>query len=367
MEKTTTQKTMQEEKNKIQEYIQKNKQIEKEKPLKKSKYTDIKKLDQIIEKTKTSKATITIEPEKAAEIKEITENKEILKKTITKENKPKDQYEAKANIAIEKATIIELKENKEKIKIKIETAKNTCNKVIIACEKNMESTIIIEHLLGENSILGETILCNENTRTTYVEKSNVKKEAIIVKQFILEKDAHLTKLDLTTTGELLKSKNTLILEGEGSEAKDYSLLIGENQNKHDISYLTLHEGKNTKSHCVFKSVSKDQSKNTFEGMIKITENGKMTNALLECHGMIIGNKASTNQIPSLEISNDDVKATHSATMAHIEEEEIFYLKTRGIEDSQAKKLIITSFLESNALMLPENAREEIIKEIEKKA
>ncbi|MEM4326643.1 MAG: SufD family Fe-S cluster assembly protein [Candidatus Diapherotrites archaeon] len=358
----------------IKKYLEKNKEIIKETPLKKSKYTNITKLNEIIKTTKTGKAEININQKEKAEIIEINSieelknnpTKTLIKKTLNAESTPKDQYEAKANTAIEKATIIKLKETKEQIKIKIKTKNNTCNKVIIIIPKNSETTIITEYELEENSILAQTLICEENSKINHAQKIEAKKEAILTKQFILEKDTKLTNSELIFNGELFRTNTTIVLEQEGAETQYYSSLIGEKQNKHDINYIALHKGENTKSHFIFKSVAKDQSKNVFDGMIKITETGKKTNALLECHGMIIGNQASINQIPSLEISNDDVKATHSATIAHIQEDEIFYLQTRGLETEQAKKMIIKSFLESNTTILPENTKKEIVEEIEKR-
>jgi len=347
------------------QYLKKNFEILIQKPLKKSKYISTTKLDEIIEKAKIEKPQIKINKNNAT-IKNQADDNQLIQ-TISLEEPPKDQYEAKGNSAIEKATAIIINEtrNQKKTNIKIISKEKTCSKVIIIIPKNCEITIIEEHTAEKGSILSETFIIGENSTVNYARKTKTQDETIIQRQFILGKDSKLIKSDSWSQGKIY-SNTKIILHGDGSESKDYSFLIGTKNENYNINYWAIHRGKNTKSHCIFKSAMKDQSKNTFEGMIKIEETAEKTNALLECHGMLLGEQATNNQIPSLEIKNDDVKATHSATIAHISEEELFYLQSRGIEKEQAKKIIVKSFLESVIFELADNIKQELAEEIEKR-
>jgi Fe-S cluster assembly scaffold protein SufB len=348
------------------QYLKKNLEILIQKPLKKSKYISTTKLDEIIQKAKIEKPEIKIN-KKDATIKDQAEDNQLIQ-TISLEEPPKDQYQAKGNSAIEKATAIIIKEstNRKKTNIKIISKEKTTSKAIIIVPKNCEITIIEEHVAEKESILSETFIIGENSIVNYARKTKPQGEIIIHRQFILGKDSKLIKSDSWSQGTTTYSNTQIIMHGDGSESKDYSFLIGTKNQNFNINYSAIHRGKNTKSHCIFKSAMKDQSKNTFEGMIKIEEKAEKTNALLECHGMLLGEQATNNQIPSLEIKTDDVKATHSATIAHISEEELFYLQSRGIEKEQAKKIIVKSFLESIIFELADSIKQELEEEIEKR-
>jgi Fe-S cluster assembly protein SufB/Fe-S cluster assembly protein SufD len=105
-------------------------------------------------------------------------------------------------------------------------------------------------------------------------------------------------------------------------------------------------------------VVKDKAKAIFKGMIRIEANAKNSRAYLAEHAMILSKDALADAIPGLEIETNDVKATHSASVAQIDEEEIFYLMARGLSEDEAKKLIIVGFFEPlvERIPVPEVAR-----------
>ena len=93
-------------------------------------------------------------------------------------------------------------------------------------------------------------------------------------------------------------------------------------------------------------------------MIRITKDAKNSRAYLAEHGMILGKEARADAIPGLEIETNEVKATHSASVAQINEEQIFYLMSRGMSEDEAKKMIIVGFFEPivERIPIPEVAR-----------
>ena len=93
-------------------------------------------------------------------------------------------------------------------------------------------------------------------------------------------------------------------------------------------------------------------------MIRITKDAKNSRAYLAEHGMILGKEARADAIPGLEIETNEVKATHSASVAQINDEQIFYLMSRGMSEDEAKKLIIVGFFEPivERIPIPEVAR-----------
>ena len=82
-----------------------------------------------------------------------------------------------------------------------------------------------------------------------------------------------------------------------------------------------------------------------------------TNALLQTHSMLLSRNASSNSIPSLEIEADDVKATHSATSFNLDENQMFYLQSRGLDNKESKNVIINGFLKGVIYRFPEEYHE----------
>jgi Fe-S cluster assembly scaffold protein SufB len=107
----------------------------------------------------------------------------------------------------------------------------------------------------------------------------------------------------------------------------------------------IHQGPHTRGRVLVKSVLKDNSKSLFKGMIKIDKEGRGTESYLAGHAILLDRGAKSDAIPGLEIKTNEVRATHSASVAQMDENQIFYLKTRGLSREGAKREIVGGFLE----------------------
>jgi Fe-S cluster assembly scaffold protein SufB len=141
--------------------------------------------------------------------------------------------------------------------------------------------------------------------------------------------------DIEVTGEL---------KGNGSRFEHMVIYFGNEKQQMRLRTHTLHLGADTTSHVVVHGVAIQQSQIDFAGVIDISPTGKGTNAHLEHEGLLLSRKARIDAIPGFEIHTNDVKATHSSAVHYIRPEQLFYLQTRGIDTSEAKKLIVGGFL-----------------------
>ncbi|MDG7053998.1 MAG: SufD family Fe-S cluster assembly protein, partial [Nitrososphaerota archaeon] len=94
-----------------------------------------------------------------------------------------------------------------------------------------------------------------------------------------------------------------------------------------------------------KSILKDNSKSLFKGMIRIKEHASKSKSYLSGRSILLDKGAKSESIPGLEIFTNDVKATHSASVAQIDEEQIFYLQTRCLSRGESERIIVEGFLE----------------------
>jgi FeS assembly protein SufD len=147
-------------------------------------------------------------------------------------------------------------------------------------------------------------------------------------------------------GSLLsRYKTDSIMKGPGASAEDVEIIFGVGNQSFDVTSNLIHNGQHSRGRVLVKSVLKDTSKSLFKGMIKIGKDGKGTESYLAGHAILLDRGAKSDSIPGLEIETNEVKATHSASVAQIDENQIYYLTTRGLSREGAKREIVNGFLE----------------------
>ena len=135
------------------------------------------------------------------------------------------------------------------------------------------------------------------------------------------------------------------LNGSGAAASDSEVVFGNGEQSFDLQTNINHESAFTEGRVIEKSILRDRSRSLFKGMIRIKERASKSNSYLSGRSILLDKDAKSDAIPGLEIFTNDVKATHSASVAQIDEEQIFYLGTRCLSRSEAERTIVEGFLE----------------------
>lgn len=146
---------------------------------------------------------------------------------------------------------------------------------------------------------------------------------------------------------IIKESGEYIIElvGEGAQAQILGLFIGKNNDEFIIKTTQSHLAPNTKSDLLIKSVLYDSSKLNFDGLIKIEKAAQRSDAYQRNESLVMNTGARVDTKPTLEILANDVRCTHGATIGKIDEEQLFYLNSRGINKKEAERLIIEGFFE----------------------
>ncbi len=113
----------------------------------------------------------------------------------------------------------------------------------------------------------------------------------------------------------------------------------------DLTTDLSHKAKNTSGSILARVALKDRSKAIVKGMIRIQKDARQSNSYLAQHAILLSPSASGITIPGLEILTNDVRATHSASVAQLDEEQIFYIRTRGVDKESAIKMVTLGFFE----------------------
>jgi Fe-S cluster assembly scaffold protein SufB len=121
-----------------------------------------------------------------------------------------------------------------------------------------------------------------------------------------------------------------VLDGPGSTAEDVEIVFGSESQRFDVVTDLTHQSTHTTGHVLARGVLRDSARAIFKGMIRISEGAKNSNSYLAEHAMILSKKARADAIPGLEIFTNEVKATHSGSVSQVDEEQIFYLMSRGL-------------------------------------
>lgn len=358
----------------LKHYRDKNRLILKEMPLKKSQYFNVAELNQSLSVPQDLQVIEIPKHLEKKGLRVLTWKEALLslgdkiKFILEKEEPPKNQYEAFINSNFNTGFIIIAGQDASKdiIEYAISAEKNSIIKNIIILQKNTQDLKLLQHLSQDINYLNQTVFLEENSKLAHIKILNIKDKAIINNQNFLEKDARLITSNVFLGGEKIHSRILNYLNGEGSQLNEFDLSYLDNKQFVNLDLKSIHKAQNAQSHSILKTVLNDNSSNLFDGMIKILPSGQKSNALLEAHSLLLSKDASANNIPSLEIQADDVKATHSATVSNLDEEQLFYLESKGLSRVQARHQIVKGFIESLILALPKEYTQPLTSLVEQK-
>ena len=143
-----------------------------------------------------------------------------------------------------------------------------------------------------------------------------------------------------------------ILMGTGSQGEFYSVALTNNCQQADTGTKMLHLGKNSKSRIISKGISAGQSKNSYRGLVSVTNKAAGAKNYSQCDSLLIGNNSNANTFPVITVHNSTAKVEHEASTSKIGEEQIFYFLQRGIELEKAIELMVSGFCKEIFMKLP---------------
>jgi Fe-S cluster assembly protein SufD len=161
----------------------------------------------------------------------------------------------------------------------------------------------------------------------------------------VERDATLEWVALGFGSAHGKVRMETKLAGRGSSAKVTGAYAGSGTQHLDYDTTQEHAGEDTNSDLAFRGVLGDRATAVWRGMIRVDPGAQRTDAFQESRNLLLSDKAHADAIPGLEIEADDVRCTHAAAVAQVDAEQLFYLRSRGVSEAEAKRLVIEGFLQ----------------------
>jgi Fe-S cluster assembly protein SufB/Fe-S cluster assembly protein SufD len=171
-------------------------------------------------------------------------------------------------------------------------------------------------------------------------------------------DSRATVSVLSLGAQVSRSRVNFLLNGRGSVAEGFEIFFTDSKQRYDFESNLIHNSRDSTGSIQARGVLKGESQSIFKGMIKIVREAKNSRSYLAHHAMILERTAKSDAIPGLEIDNNEVKATHSASVAQVDEEQLFYLMARGLPLDEARKMVVLGFFEPVLSRIPiEQTRE----------
>jgi len=134
-----------------------------------------------------------------------------------------------------------------------------------------------------------------------------------------------------------------ILKGDNSVGEFYSVALARNYQQADTGTKMIHLGRNTRSTIISKGISADHGQNAYRGLVRIAKSAANARNYTQCDSLLIGDRSGAHTFPYVEVKNTSAQVEHEASTSKISDDQLFYLRQRGIRDEDAINMIVNGF------------------------
>ncbi len=288
----------------------------------------------------------------------LSNNTDLIKKALESSNSKEDKFTALNNAAFNSGMFIHIPKN-----VSIEEpihmlsclsvdGISTISRNVLVAEEGSKASVIQELYSPKSSkqqayleLLNTNVAANAHLDMTTLQMMEQSAVNFSTRRTDIAQDGSVNWY-LGLFGSMLsRYRIDYYLNGSGAKTNDSEVIFGNNEQSFDIQTNVIHEAPFTEGKVIEKSILKNKSKSLFKGMIRIKEKATKSNSYLSGRSILLDKGAKSDSIPGLEIFTNDVKATHSASVAQVDDEQIFYLQTRCLNREEAERTIVEGFLE----------------------
>ena len=219
------------------------------------------------------------------------------------------------------------------------------------------SQFIIDELT--DAIDCQEIIVEANSDIQYVIFQNdpAQQDSFRTRQFYLQQNAKLELITIILGGSTSELIQEVYLEGSGATSLQKIVVVGTGEQEINLVANNIHVASKATSDITVKTILSGSAQSAFNGLIKIKKDAQQTNSYLRHDTYVLSDTAKNITIPGLEIDANDVKASHSASQSKLKIEDLLYLTSRGLTESEARSLILEGFVSA----IVESIKEEGVK------
>jgi Fe-S cluster assembly protein SufD len=223
-------------------------------------------------------------------------------------------------------------------------------RVLIVLDESAEAEVWEQYLSGgEDATVLNTVVelkVGQNAKLRYVCGQELNERSWIFgsQRAEVDRDGTLDWVALGFGSAQGKVRMETLLAGPGAGAKVTGAYAPHARQHVDFDTTQEHGAPNTTSDLAFRGILADRSSAVWRGMIKVDPGAQQTDAFQVCRNLLLSKKAHADAIPGLEILANDVRCTHAAAVAQIDKEQLFYLRSRGLDQASSTRLVIEGFM-----------------------
>jgi Fe-S cluster assembly protein SufD len=233
-----------------------------------------------------------------------------------------------------------------------------CPRLVIEAGRDSQVTVI-ERFVSETG--GEALVlpvlqihAAEAARVQYLGINQLSTEAWSIghQQSVGDRDSTTLLATVALGGDYARVRTEARLVGSGGSTRQVALYFAGGHQMHDFRTIQDHAAPHTTSDLLFKGAVQDISKSVYTGLIRIRENAKGSNAFQTNRNLTLSEGAWAESVPNLDIETNDVKCSHASTVGPIDEDQRFYLESRGVRPEVAERLVVLGFFDEVLEQLP---------------
>ncbi len=175
---------------------------------------------------------------------------------------------------------------------------------------------------------------------------------LVTKRAHAHEDAVVEWVDGNLGSKLTMKYPAIVLKGPRAHGEVLSIAFAGDGQHQDAGAKMIHAAPDTSSRIVSKSVSKDDGRSSYRGLVKVGRNCTGCRTSVECDALLIGERARSDTYPTMDVAERDVRVEHEARVSKVGEEQLFYLQSRGLDEDQARLMIVNGFIEPFVKELP---------------
>ena len=171
-------------------------------------------------------------------------------------------------------------------------------------------------------------------------------------QALAGRDSSLLLATVALGGEYARVRTEARAVGQGASTRQIALYFAGGEQMHDFRTIQDHDAPHATSELLFKGAVQDKARSVYTGLIKVRHHAKGTNAFQTNRTLTLSEGAWAESVPNLDIETNDVRCSHASTVGPIDEEQRFYLESRGVPSAAAERLIVLGFFDEVLQQLP---------------
>ena len=198
------------------------------------------------------------------------------------------------------------------------------------------------------------IICKPGSRVRYTTIQNWAGNVynLVTKRAVAHKEATMEWVDGNLGSKLTMKYPSVYMLGEGAHAEILSIAFAGTGQHQDAGGKVVHGAPHTSSIITSKSISKDGGRSSYRGLVKVANGAKGARSKVVCDALILDKDSRSDTYPVMEIDESDVSIAHEASVSRIQEEQLFYLMSRGLSETEASTMIVNGFIEPLVKELP---------------